>query len=118
MTISGNRQGLAILAAILVRIHLDKAHMGLAATKPVLGGFQTTKGQISALAFRLLESIIYRLATSEISVFQLVSVAVKTGLRLLCGKPRRQVLSQRGPYLNFGERLIKVMHIGILKEIR
>ena len=107
VTISGNRQGAAILAAIFVRIHLDEANMGLAATKPVLGGFRTTK-----------EIILSRLATSELLVFQLVSVAVETGLSLLCRKPRRQVLSRRGPYLNFGERLIKVMHIGILKEIR
>ena len=38
---------------------------------------------ISAFVIRFLESIISKLATSEISIFQLVSVAVETGLSLV-----------------------------------
>ena len=37
---------------------------------------------ISTFVIRLLESIISKLATSEISIFQLVSVAEETGLSL------------------------------------
>ena len=37
---------------------------------------------ISAIVVRLLESIISRLATSEVSIFQLVSVAELAGLNL------------------------------------
>ena len=52
--------------------------MGLDAKKPVLGGFANNKGAdqpahprslISAFVICLLESIISRLATSEISIF-------------------------------------------------
>ena len=64
--------------------------MGLVARKPVWG-FVNNKGAdqpghprslISASVIRLLESIISRLATSENSYFQLVSVADQAGLNL------------------------------------
>ena len=53
---------------------------------------------ISAFVIHLSKSIISRLITSEISIFQLVSEAEETGLKLACRKPRRQVFSQRGPF--------------------
>ena len=64
--------------------------MGLEARKPAFGGSGTTKAQtslcicslISAFVVRLLESIISQLATREISLFKLVSVAEETGLSL------------------------------------
>ena len=64
--------------------------MGLEARKPAFGGSRTTKAQtslcicslISAFVVRLLESIISKLATREISLFKLVSVAEETGLSL------------------------------------
>ena len=64
--------------------------MGLEARKPAFGGLRTTKAQtslcicslISAFVVRLLESIISKLATREISLFKLVSVAEETGLSL------------------------------------
>ena len=62
------------------------------ATKPVFRGLRKTPVQtrvcahprrlISACVIGLLESIISKLASSEFSIFQLVSVAVKTGLSL------------------------------------
>ena len=57
----------------------------------LFSGFATNKGTdqpahprslISAFVIRLLESIISRPATSEISIFWLVSVAEETGLKL------------------------------------
>ena len=39
------------------------------------------------------------LATGEISIFQLVSVAEETGLKLALSETRRQVLSRRGPLI-------------------
>ena len=63
--------------------------LGLDARKPVFGGFVNNKGtdqsvhphsMISTFVIRLLESIIFRLATSGISIFKLVSVAKQTGL--------------------------------------
>ena len=59
--------------------------MDLDARKPVFGGMRTTKAQtslrrlISAFVIRFLESIISKLATSKISIFELVSVAEQTG---------------------------------------
>ena len=59
--------------------------------KPVFGGLQNNKGAdqpvypfslISAFVIRLLENIISRLATSEILIFKLVSVAEQAGLNL------------------------------------
>ena len=41
---------------------------------------------ISAFGIRLLENIITRLATSEISIFELVSVAEQSGLNLTSSK--------------------------------
>ena len=49
----------------------------IGADKPV-----PTHSLISAFVIRLLESIISRLASSEISIFKLVSVAEETGLSL------------------------------------
>ena len=62
--------------------------MGLNARKPVFRGLRTTKAQtslpslLSTVVIRLLKIIISRLATSKISIFQLVSVAKETGLGL------------------------------------
>ena len=50
--------------------------MGLNARKPVFGGL------ISDFVIRFLESIIYKLATGEITIFELVSAAEMTGLSL------------------------------------
>ena len=56
------------------------SHMGFDARKTVFGGLQTKKSAdqpahprrlISAFVIRLLESIVSKLATSEISIFQL-----------------------------------------------
>ena len=69
-------------------------------------GFPTNKGADQpalphrltiTFVIRLLERIISKF-TSEIPIFYLVSVAEETGLTLLCWKPRRQILSRRGPY--------------------
>ena len=67
-------------------------YMGLIARKPVFGGFVNYTGadqpahqcrQISAFIIRLVKSIISRLATSEFSLFYLVSVTEETGLSLV-----------------------------------
>ena len=51
---------------------------------------------ISAFVIHLLESIISRLATSEISIFELVLVAVKAGLNLtLSGTQKTGFLASR-----------------------
>ena len=69
----------------MVRVN---GYMGLDVRKPVFGGLRTTTAQtslrrlISAFVIRLLESLISKLATSEISIFFLVSVAGETGLIL------------------------------------
>ena len=54
---------------------------------------------ISAFVIPFLESTISKLTTSEISIFQLVSVAEETGLSLALSEPPRQVFSQGGPYV-------------------
>ena len=61
--------------------------MGLVATKSVFRGLQTTKAQTSAFVIRLLESFISKLASREISIFWLVSVAEDTGLSLAILEP-------------------------------
>ena len=53
---------------------------------------------ISAFVIRFYKSIKCRLATDEISIFYLVSVAEEYVLKSLCRKPRRKVFSRRGPY--------------------
>ena len=78
--------------------------MGLVSQKPVWG-FANNKGAdqpahldslISALVIHLLESIICKLATAEISIFQLVSVAKETGLKLaLSETPKTGFLATR-----------------------
>ena len=56
--------------------------MGHDVRKPVFGADQPAhpRSLISASVIRLLESIISRLATSKIPIFQFVSVAGETGL--------------------------------------
>ena len=44
---------------------------------------------ISAFVIRLSESIISRLATSEISIFQIVSIAEETGLKLALSETQK-----------------------------
>ena len=46
-------------------------------------------GSLTTFVNRLLESIIYKPATSEISIFQLVSIAEGTGLRLALSETSR-----------------------------
>ena len=51
---------------------------------------------ISTFVIRLMESIICKLATGEISIFQLVSVAAETGLKLaLTETPKTGFLTTR-----------------------
>ena len=53
------------------------------------------------LIIRFLESIICKLASGEISILKLVSIAEETGLKHSLSNPPpppRQVFSQRGPY--------------------
>ena len=66
-------------------------HLGPAARKPVFRGSANNTGAdqpahphnlISAFVIRFLKYIICKLATGEISIFQLVSVAEETGLKL------------------------------------
>ena len=65
--------------------------MGLDARKPVFGGVENNKGAdqpvhtrrlISAFVIRFLESLISKHASSEISMFWLLSEAGETGLSL------------------------------------
>ena len=54
-------------------------------------------GQCLCYSFiTFIESIISRLATSEISIYQLVSVAEKAGLNLTLSETQRQVFSHYG----------------------
>ena len=53
---------------------------------------------ISNFVIPLLESIILKLATSEISIFYLVFKAEQAGLSLALSETPRQVFSRRGPY--------------------
>ena len=78
--------------------------------KTCLRGFANNKGAdqpahprslISAFVIRILDSIISKLATGEISIFYLVCVARETGLSLAFSETRRQVLSRRCPYIVF-----------------
>ena len=67
------------------QIRLLQNQMGLGVRKSVFRGLRTTKAQtslISAFVIRLLESIISRLATSEISIFYRGFVAKQAGLNL------------------------------------
>ena len=76
--------------------------MGLDASKTCLRGFANTdadqhghpRSLISAFVVCFLESIISNLATGEISIFKLVSVAERTGLKLVLSKTQRQVFSR------------------------
>ena len=54
---------------------------------------------ISAFVFRFLKSIISKLATGEIAIFQLVSVAEETGLSLVSSETLKTDLSRPGPFL-------------------
>ena len=70
--------------------HVAVFHTGLVARKPVFGGCENSGADqpvhpgslISTFIVPFLESIICKLATSEISVFKLVSVAEETALSL------------------------------------
>ena len=73
-------------------------NMGIDARKPVFGGLRTTQAQTGQrLCYSLkLESIISKLASSEISIFRLVCVAVETGLSLaLSETPKTDFLATR-----------------------
>ena len=77
--------------------------------KTCLRGFANNKGAdqpahprslISAFVFRLLESIIFRLATSKLSIFYLVSVAEQAGLNLTFSEtPKTGFLATRPNYI-------------------
>ena len=77
--------------------------MGRNARKPVFGGFANNTGAdqpahprslISAFFIRFWESIICKLASDEILIFLLVSVAEETGLKLaLSDTPRTGFLA-------------------------
>ena len=75
--------------------------MGLDARKPVLSGLRTAKAQtslrslISAFVIRLMESIISRLAASEISYYLLIFVAEQAGLNLTVGNPETGFVATR-----------------------
>ena len=74
--------------------------------KTCLQGFANNKGAdqpahlrrpVSAFVIRFIESNIYRLATSDISIFWLVSVAEETGLSLaLSETPKTGFVARRG----------------------
>ena len=78
------------------QIATDTALCGPRREKTCLPGFANNKGAdqpahprrlISAFVILFLESTISRHATSEISIFQLVSVAEETGLNLVFSVP-------------------------------
>ena len=80
--------------------------------KTCLRGFAINKGTdqpahqcslISTFIIRLLKSIISRLATSEISLFYLVSVAKETGLSLALSETLKTGFSRRAPYDGSGQ---------------
>ena len=74
----------------ITHISASNFHMGLDAIKAVSGFANNTGADqpalpqilISAFDIRILESIIYKLASGDISIFLVVSVVVKTGLKL------------------------------------
>ena len=78
---------------------------GLRREKPRLRGFANNTGSdqpahprslISAFVIHLMESIICILATGEIAIFQLFSVAEETGLKLTLSKtPKTDVVALR-----------------------
>ena len=77
---------------------MDRKTDGPRARKPVFGGFENNTGAnqpahlrslISAFVIRLLESIICKHATGEISIFWLVSVAEETGLKLALSESQK-----------------------------
>ena len=80
-------------------------YMGLIARKPDFGGIVNNTGSdqpahplslISAFVIHFLESIICKLATGEISIFQLVPVVEETGLSLaLSETPKTGFVSTR-----------------------
>ena len=82
-----------------VFLHFGRAYMGLNMRKPVFGGGGgggregTTQAHlgslISAFFIYVLEGNISKLATSEISIFYLVSVAEQAGLNLTLSVNRK-----------------------------
>ena len=80
--------------------------MGLNARKPVFanntGADQPAhpRSLISAFVIRFLKSIICKLATGEMSIFELVSVAEETGLKLAFSEtPKDEAHYYNGPYI-------------------
>ena len=57
---------------------------------------------ISAFVISILESIIHTLATGEISIFKLVSVADETGLKLAFSETRKTSFLAMRPISNAG----------------
>ena len=96
------KQNVLILISWLLRSQLiypicKDINMGLDFRKPVFRGFENNKGADqpahpgrlnSTFVIRILESTISGLAISEISIFQLVSVAEETGLSLAMSDPK------------------------------
>ena len=77
-----------------------KVYMGQDARKPVFRGLGTTQvhpcGLINTFVFHFLDSIICKLATCEISIFKLVSVAEEAGLHLaLSETPKTGFIAMR-----------------------
>ena len=80
--------------------------MGHDARKPVFGGFEHKGADlpahlrrlISAFVIFFLESIIFKLATGEISIFWLVSEAEETGLNFALLETSNTGLSCQSPY--------------------
>ena len=70
--------------------------MGCNARNPVFGDLRTTKAQtrclISIFVICILESITFRFATSEISIFYLRAAAEETGLSLACSETSAVVI--------------------------
>ena len=86
-------------------VNLSWFNMGLVARKPVFCGWRTTKAHTSlhirAVVIRFLESIISKLATGQISIFYLVSVAGQAGLNLtLSETPKTGFLASRPIFCN------------------
>ena len=94
------------------QIHLRKnscltCYNGLDARKPVFRFFEQQRCSPACastqsdyfFAFLVLESFISRLATNEISILLLVSIAEEAGLSLALSEAQRQVLLRRGPIM-------------------
>ena len=85
-----------------------QVYMGLNARENLSLGFANNKGVdqpahprrlINAFAIGFLESIISKLATNDVSIFELVSVAEATGLNLAYPKTPKTVFIESNPIL-------------------